>query len=279
MPLSKKEVTEFLNETQVLIERIILQPSLRVASAAQKSKIKFVAPENPKREISSRGLVDQSQKIKNNNSSTAETKKIKEILKVRGGGFLENSWNWIQEKIKAYFKSQKKRDSGSSRVPGADSFVLNNPRKGRVDKDNPKALRIIRNNPNKERSEKKTKPEMGKRKWTDGEVDSRFSPKDEQGKQNCRSQIEQSSFFLKEAKAILNDPRNEKDLIYLMEQCRDGNKTPGSGTKVVPGTCLRELREKDGARPYFKETNGIMEVVAISGKDDRKLVIDTLKSE
>jgi hypothetical protein len=54
---------------------------------------------------------------------------------------------------------------------------------------------------------------------------------------------------------------------------------PGLGTRVVPGTCISELRGSRGANLYFQEKNDIIEVVAISDKNSRRLVIATLKLE
>ena len=62
--MPKPEITSFPLETQAQIERVILEPSLRIEFTAQEPKIKASAPENPKREISSIVLFDQPRKIR-----------------------------------------------------------------------------------------------------------------------------------------------------------------------------------------------------------------------
>lgn len=86
-------------ETQALIERIILQFSLRVAPMIENPKIKVVAPENPKCEISSRELFGQPRKIRNNNSSFAEIEKMKKLLKIIGSGYTKDGLRDIQKLI------------------------------------------------------------------------------------------------------------------------------------------------------------------------------------
>lgn len=62
--MSKQEITQDLLETQVRIEQVSLQPSLRIAPKVREAKIKVVAEENSKGEMSLSGPFDQPQKIR-----------------------------------------------------------------------------------------------------------------------------------------------------------------------------------------------------------------------
>ena len=81
-----------------------------------------------------------------------------------------------------------------------------------------------------------------------------------------------------ETKFLLKDPLNKTDLIRLLDQYCSGNSNPGIRTRVVPGTCVSELKTSRGVRIYFQEKNEKIEVVAIADKDTQKSVICSLMS-
>lgn len=82
-----------------------------------------------------------------------------------------------------------------------------------------------------------------------------------------------------QAHLTLNEPVSVTETKFLMQRYMDGDKHPGIGTRAVPGTCLSELRTKGGTRVYFQEKDDIVEVVGLSDKGNRRLVLATLKLE
>jgi hypothetical protein len=78
--------------------------------------------------------------------------------------------------------------------------------------------------------------------------------------------------LLLETKCTLRDFVNKTELIYLVEQYRSGNRLPGIKTRLLPRTCVTELKARSGARIYFQEKNDIIEVVAICDKDNQNQV-------
>lgn len=66
----------------------------------------------------------------------------------------------------------------------------------------------------------------------------------------------------------------------LIEQLVKGNLNPGSGSKWIYGTngkkVFQELRSSSGARVYFRETNGMIEILGISNKKLQDAVINQI---
>jgi hypothetical protein len=83
--------------------------------------------------------------------------------------------------------------------------------------------------------------------------------------------------FIEQTKLRFEDPANQTDILYLLGQYRTGNLSPSFGIRAVSGTCLSELRTSRGTSIYFQEKNDIIEVVAISEKNNRRLMIAKLK--
>ena len=83
--------------------------------------------------------------------------------------------------------------------------------------------------------------------------------------------------LMQKIKCTLKNFVNKTDLIYLVEQYRSGKTHLGIKIRAIPETCLSELRTRGGARIYFQEKNNILEVVAISNKDNQKEVIELLR--
>ncbi len=74
--------------------------------------------------------------------------------------------------------------------------------------------------------------------------------------------------------------KNQQDLNSLAEQLRLGNKSPGIGTKTL-FKGVKKARARSGARLYFRETNGKIEILAKSNKSlkDQKAVIKILRKK
>ena len=83
--------------------------------------------------------------------------------------------------------------------------------------------------------------------------------------------------LMQKIKCTLKNFVNKTDLIYLVEQYRSGKTHLGIKIRAISKTCLSELRTRGGARIYFQEKNNILEVVAISNKDNQKEVIQLLR--
>ena len=81
-----------------------------------------------------------------------------------------------------------------------------------------------------------------------------------------------------QAKSILNDSVNQKNLINLVAQYQTENPHLQIKPKRIPGNCLSELKAKTGARIYFQEKDGQMEVVAICDTRNKRQVLQKLKS-
>ncbi len=79
------------------------------------------------------------------------------------------------------------------------------------------------------------------------------------------SKIKEDSRLVKIAEAAGKDKKIQRDLNNLVEQLRLGNKSPGTGTKTL-FKGVKEARTKSGARLYFREKNGKIEILAKSDK-------------
>ena len=93
-----------------------------------------------------------------------------------------------------------------------------------------------------------------------------------------RKDLDKELDLMGETKHLLKNSLNKTSLIYLVEQYQSGNTNLGIKTRVVPETCLSELRVQDGTRLYFQEENDIISLVAIIDKDNQTRVIERLKS-
>lgn len=255
LPMPILERTQLPRETEARIERVMFKPSLRVAPAVPEPKIKVLAPENPERETSSRVLVGQRQKSKNSNSSFTEIKKSEDFLNMRGGGDEEDTSNDPQKNNNQNSEKPKRRNRTFFGIPFSEGFTPNKPKRDQTIT----ALELAKKIPKQEVIELFTLPA-------------------ENGKREISCKINEFNKFMSEAQTTLRDPQNRRGLIHLLEQYRRGNANPGSGTKPVPETLVSELRTKPGARVYFQETKDVIEVVAISDKNNQDVVIRALRS-
>jgi putative component of toxin-antitoxin plasmid stabilization module len=87
------------------------------------------------------------------------------------------------------------------------------------------------------------------------------------------SRIKESNKLIREAEKA--GKSNQAGLDKLTAQLQAGNMNPGIGTKSI-GHGIYEARGRDGARVYFKEENGVIEVLAKSNKANQQSVIDEL---
>jgi hypothetical protein len=104
-------------------------------------------------------------------------------------------------------------------------------------------------------------------------------------KQQCdlieiESKIKEDSRLVKIAEASGKDKKIQRDLNSLAEQLRLGNKSPGIGTKTL-FKGVKEARARSGARLYFREKNGKIEILAKSDKviKNQNAVIKILRNK
>jgi hypothetical protein len=94
------------------------------------------------------------------------------------------------------------------------------------------------------------------------------------------SKIKEDSRLVKIAEASGKDKKIQRDLNSLAEQLRLGTKSPGTGTKTLFKD-VKEARASSGARLYFREKNGKIEILAKSNKSpkDQKDAIRILRKK
>ena len=94
------------------------------------------------------------------------------------------------------------------------------------------------------------------------------------------SKIKEDSRLVKIAEAAGKDKKIQRDLNRLVEQLRLGNKSPGIGTNTL-FKGVKEARARSGARIYFREKNGKIEILAKSNKSpkDQNDVIRILRKK
>jgi hypothetical protein len=94
------------------------------------------------------------------------------------------------------------------------------------------------------------------------------------------SKIKEDSRLVKIAEAAGKNQKVQRDLNSFAEQLRLGNKSPGTGTKTL-FKGVKEARTDRGARLYFREIDGKIEILAKSSKrpKDQKDVIRILRKK
>jgi hypothetical protein len=94
------------------------------------------------------------------------------------------------------------------------------------------------------------------------------------------SKIKEDSRLVKIAEKAGKNEKIQQDLNSLAEQLRLGNKSPGTGTKTL-FKGVKEARARSGARLYFREKNGKIEVLVKLTKNskDRKDVVTILRKK
>ena len=82
----------------------------------------------------------------------------------------------------------------------------------------------------------------------------------------------------KAANKLRKDPVALERSEAAILQYRKGNKSPGKGVKKTQGVKdVFHISLKNRARIYFRERNGIFQIVGFSAKDDQKRVVAVLR--
>lgn len=89
-------------------------------------------------------------------------------------------------------------------------------------------------------------------------------------KQQCdlieiESKIKDDTGLVNYAEIAGKNQKVQRDINNIIEQLRLGNRNPGIGTKTLFKN-VKESRSRDGARVYFREVNGKIEILAKSDK-------------
>lgn len=269
-------------ETQTQIERVSLQPSLRIARTAREPKIKVVASENPKPEISSGGLSGQPREVRNNNSSMAKIEKTKALLETRGGGFWDNPLKRISSllnqlvRVIALLNTADSKNSVNNNpafhgLPNSRVFTRPSGPIGRAFVNPPLGPRGRQYDP------KDSSPSMGKKKVPKSEIetllnqDAEFNEQGVEVKMAVRyTKICKNNSAMNEVLKTFIDDQDEQDIKNLIDRFRSGDPSPGIGTRSIPDTYLCELRAEHGGRAYFYHKNDTLYVGGISAKSNQK---------
>jgi RHS repeat-associated protein len=86
------------------------------------------------------------------------------------------------------------------------------------------------------------------------------------------SRIKESSKLVKEAEKTGKNEKVQAGVDKLTSELKKGNLNPGIGSKPI-GQGLSEARHDSGARVYFREKDGAVEILGKSGKDNQQTVI------
>jgi hypothetical protein len=94
------------------------------------------------------------------------------------------------------------------------------------------------------------------------------------------SKIKEDPRLVRIAESATNNIKLHLDLNNLAEQLRLGNKSLGTETKTL-FKGVKEARTKSGARLYFREINGKIEILAKSnkGSKNQKDVVEILRKK
>lgn len=93
------------------------------------------------------------------------------------------------------------------------------------------------------------------------------------------TRIHENFWLERQAKKTMRNPKAANDILHLTEQLRVGNIKPRTGPIKVQG-CQNvfEARGKHGGRIYFRQTDGKIEILAISDKDNQNKVSNLLRA-
>lgn len=94
------------------------------------------------------------------------------------------------------------------------------------------------------------------------------------------SKFEEDSSLVKYSEKAKKNQKIEKEIDNLIEKLRLGNMNPGKGSKTL-FTNIKYARGAKGARVYFREVNGKIEILGISNKvkKQQQAVIEILKQK
>nr|WP_240949792.1 hypothetical protein [Psychrobacillus sp. BL-248-WT-3] len=91
------------------------------------------------------------------------------------------------------------------------------------------------------------------------------------------SSIKKDSRLVKAAEEMGKDTLIQKEANNLVAKLQQGNSNPGIGNNSLGFGGIHELRSKNGARVYFRNINGGVEILAKSNKKNQGTVIKVLK--
>ncbi len=92
----------------------------------------------------------------------------------------------------------------------------------------------------------------------------------------ARSLIKNNKTLIKAAKEAGADKLVQEEMNGLIFKFLRGNANPGKGSKYLFNG-IYELRGETGARIYYRVTDGVLEILGKSNKDNQKQVIKILK--
>jgi hypothetical protein len=90
------------------------------------------------------------------------------------------------------------------------------------------------------------------------------------------SSISDDPLLVKPAQKAGNNQRVQQEMDSLQAQLQAGNMNPGIGTKSLAGTDISYARGADGARLFFRNSGGVIQIVAKSDKSNEQQVINRL---
>ena len=98
------------------------------------------------------------------------------------------------------------------------------------------------------------------------------------GKIEIVSRIKEDAGLVRAAEEACKNTDVQKDVNHLEEQLAKGNDNPGIGRKPICKGVI-EHRGKNGGRLYVRESDGVIEILAKSGKkkSNQQFVINRLK--
>lgn len=87
------------------------------------------------------------------------------------------------------------------------------------------------------------------------------------------NRISESSLLIREGQRTLRSLQGE--IKKITDQLKSGNMSPGIGNKPI-GSGITESRTRGGARVYWRITQGLIEILGISGKENQQKVINEI---
>jgi hypothetical protein len=88
--------------------------------------------------------------------------------------------------------------------------------------------------------------------------------------------ISDDPFFVRAAEEASKNQRVQQDLDHLFDRLSKGDMSPGRGTSGLTGTGISYARTRSGARLFYREVNGGVQIVAKASKANEKAVIKRL---
>jgi putative component of toxin-antitoxin plasmid stabilization module len=134
------------------------------------------------------------------------------------------------------------------------------------------------------------KDEAKNEKPVDGDFFPDSKTKKQQSNEDCQlpensekieiiDRINDHSGIARYAKKSRRDQKVNKDIDHLINQLSRGNLNPGKGTKKLPNfKGIFEARAEKGARVYFRNNDGKIEILAVSSKTLQDKVLNLLRT-